>query len=109
MCNLCHSWLNFFLVRKFVRKLITEWRRLDLPFEGENVVVAVSGGADSTALLLALADLRDRKKLTHEFAVAHFNHKLRGKESDADEQFVRNLSKVYGFEFVSGSGMLSGK
>jgi tRNA(Ile)-lysidine synthase len=52
------------------------------------VVVAVSGGDDSTALLLAFAELRDDG-----FAVvaAHVNHRLRGEESDADEAFVRAL------------------
>jgi tRNA(Ile)-lysidine synthase TilS/MesJ len=39
---------------KFVRSLITEWRKLGLPFDGETVIVAVSGGADSMSLMLAL-------------------------------------------------------
>lgn len=52
------------------------------------VVAAVSGGSDSTALLLALADLRDERRSV---VAAHINHHLRGDESDADEQFVRDL------------------
>ena len=95
-------------MHKFVRGLITEWRRLKLPFENERVFVAVSGGADSTALLLAIADLRDRKKLEHEFIAAHFNHKLRGQESDGDEAFVHKLATNAGLEFSSGSGSLKG-
>jgi len=95
-------------VHKFVRNLITDWRRLKLPFDGEKVIVAVSGGADSTALLLALADLKNRKKLEHEFVAAHFNHGLRGKESDADEEFVRQIAKNVGLEFHSESGSLKG-
>jgi len=86
----------------FTRKLITEWRRLDLPFQGENNLVAVSGGADSSALAIGLAELRDRKKITNGFVIAHFNHKLRAEESDADEAFVEQLSEKLGFEFVSG-------
>jgi tRNA(Ile)-lysidine synthase len=74
----------------------------------ENVIVAVSGGADSTALLLALSDLKKRKKLDHSFVIAHFNHKLRGMESDADEEFVWALSKEAGFEFVVGTRKLTG-
>jgi tRNA(Ile)-lysidine synthase len=95
-------------VHKFVRNLITEWRRLKLPFKGESVIVGVSGGADSTALLLALADLKNRKKLDHKFVAAHFNHNLRGKDSGADKEFVRECANEAGFEFHSGSGSLKG-
>jgi tRNA(Ile)-lysidine synthase len=95
-------------VHKFVRGLITEWRQLQLPFEGESVIVAVSGGADSTALLLALSDLKERKKLEYKFIAAHFNHKLRGIESDGDERFVSELARGLGFAFSSGKGALKG-
>ncbi len=50
-------------------------------------VLAVSGGADSVALLRALADLAPPRT----FLVAHLNHRLRGKESDADAEFVTQL------------------
>ena len=93
-------------MHRFIRNLITEWRRLELPFNGERVIVAVSGGADSTALLLALAELRDRKKLKQEFVIAHFHHNLRGKESDGDERFVEKMAAKNDFEFVSGRGNL---
>lgn len=86
----------------FVRKLITEWRRLDLPFEGETFVVAISGGADSVSLLLALHDLADREKLRHRFVAAHFNHKLRGAASDHDEDYVRNLASRLKIELAIG-------
>ncbi len=56
---------------------------------GQRVVVAVSGGPDSTALLVALHALR--RKSSADIAAAHANHALRGKDSDADEQFVREL------------------
>ena len=52
------------------------------------LVAAVSGGIDSTALLLALADLRSEG---FRVAAAHVNHHLRGADSDADESFVRHL------------------
>lgn len=51
------------------------------------LVVAVSGGADSVALLHALVRLRD----TGTLVIAHLNHRLRGAESDGDEVFVREL------------------
>ena len=63
----------------------------------KTVVVAVSGGADSTALLDALHQLRPDPKLT---MVAHFNHAMRGQDSDADQMFVESLANRLGFEFV---------
>ena len=84
----------------FTRKLITEWRKLKLPFGGETFVVAVSGGADSVGLLLALDELRRRKKLENRFVVAHFNHDLRGVESAKDAEFVRGLATGLNLEFV---------
>jgi tRNA(Ile)-lysidine synthase len=91
-------------VHKFVRNLITEWRRLDLPFAGETIVVAVSGGADSLSLLLAVSDLQIRKKLDLRIVAAHFNHKLRGRESDADEEFVKQVVSERKLEFALGHG-----
>src|SRR5512137_2386444 len=60
---------------------------------GDTVVAAVSGGADSVALLDILVSLREfRLKLV----VAHLNHLLRGAEADADEEFVRRLAESHG-------------
>ncbi len=64
---------------------------------GERVGVAVSGGADSVALLLLLLELRG--KLGIVLSVVHFNHKLRGKASQADENFVAKLADKYGLAF----------
>lgn len=89
------------LMRGFERKLITEWRRMELPVEGAVVVVAVSGGADSLSLLLAADELRMLGKLEIRIVAAHFNHKLRGEESEADETFVRNLCIDRGIEFAA--------
>ena len=63
--------------------------------------VAVSGGADSMALLLLLLELRE--KLGIVLSVVHFNHKLRGKASDADEKFVAKQAAKHGLEFHSAS------
>ncbi len=68
---------------------------------GDRAGVAVSGGADSVALLLLLLELRE--KLGIVLSVAHFNHKLRGKASDADEKFVAKLAAKLGLEFHSAS------
>ena len=61
--------------------------------------MAHSGGPDSTALLMALNVLSGEMNL--ELIVAHFNHGLRGKPSDADEKFSRDLSQKLGWLFRS--------
>ena len=68
---------------------------------GDRVGVAVSGGADSVALLLLLLALRE--KLGIVLSVVHFNHKLRGKACHADEKFVAKLAAKHGLEFHSAS------
>lgn len=93
-------------MHKFVRNLITEWRRLKLPMTDATAIIAVSGGADSVALLLAIADLRKRKKLGLRFVVAHFDHGLRGDESEADKAFVAALASDLGLEFNTKKGKL---
>jgi len=93
-------------VHKFVRSLITEWRRLKLPVDSATVVVAVSGGTDSNSLLLALSDLKQRKKINLRIVAAHFNHKLRGTESDGDEDFIRQLTTKLRIEFAVGHAKL---
>ena len=65
---------------------------------GDRVGVAVSGGADSVALLRLLLTLRAELGIT--LAVAHLNHSLRGEESDADAEFVRELAHSTGVEFL---------
>ncbi|MDQ4122636.1 MAG: tRNA lysidine(34) synthetase TilS [Acidobacteriota bacterium] len=87
----------------FARRLRREWRVLDLPTEKQRAVLAVSGGADSAALLTAWAELKTAGKLDLNFVVAHFNHCLRGTESDNDAEFVEKLAARFDFEFVGGS------
>ena len=74
---------------------------------GDRVGVAVSGGADSVALLLLLLELR--KELGVVLSVVHFNHKLRGKASDLDERFVANLTAKHKLEFRSASADVAKK
>ena len=97
-------------MHKFVRNLITEWRRLQMPTANGTVIVAVSGGADSVSLLLALCELKKRGKLDLRLVAAHFNHELRGNESDADQEFVRGLTVKHGIEFATErAGKLPGE
>ncbi len=69
---------------------------------GDRVTCAVSGGADSMALLCCLLSLKE--ELGIEVSAAHFNHKLRGAASDGDEAFVRGFCERRGIPFFSGSG-----
>ncbi len=68
---------------------------------GDRVICAVSGGADSMALLWALYLLKD--KLGIHLEAAHFNHQLRGAESDADEAFVADFCRGYGIPLHLGT------
>ena len=85
----------------FARRLFNEWRRLSLPAEG-HVVVAVSGGADSCALLLALDELARAERLKLRVTVAHLNHGLRGAASEEDARWVAELAKRLGCEAALG-------
>ena len=77
-------------------------RRQDLLRAGDRVGVAVSGGIDSVALLRLLIELRQELGIV--LSVVHFNHKLRGAESDADQEFVAQLAREHDLEFYSESG-----
>ena len=67
---------------------------------GEEVVCAVSGGADSVALLFALYLLKE--KLQIRLSAAHFNHHLRGAESDQDQAFVEEFCSRYDIPLYKG-------
>ena len=58
--------------------------------KNENIVVAVSGGADSMALLYALIEIRS--VLDFNIIIAHVNHGVRGEDADSDQEFVRQKS-----------------
>ena len=91
-----------------LNKLLEFIRRYGLISPGDRVICAVSGGADSVALLFAMYLLRERLDITLE--AAHFNHRLRGEESDADEAFVKELCGRYDIPLHLGAGrILPGK
>jgi tRNA(Ile)-lysidine synthase len=84
----------------FYARWALEMRRKGLFHPGERVGVAVSGGPDSVLLLDFLKDLA--REVGLRLAVVHFNHHLRGAESDADEEFVRKLAEASDLDFLRG-------
>lgn len=64
---------------------------------GDTLIVGVSGGPDSTALLNLLAEFSREVKI--KIVVAHVNHGIRGREADRDEDFVKSLAKKRGLKF----------
>ncbi|MBP7830605.1 MAG: tRNA lysidine(34) synthetase TilS [Kiritimatiellae bacterium] len=81
-------------------------RRHGLVQPGEHLLLAVSGGADSTALAAALAEWRPRLKL--KLTLAHLNHGMRGADADADAEFVRRLARRLRAGFVLGRADVPG-
>lgn len=82
--------------RTFLTRFHEYCRRRRLIDERDKVVVAVSGGVDSVVLLDLLA--RERSILGLDLILGHFNHQLRGAESDGDEAFVLDRARHYGIE-----------
>jgi tRNA(Ile)-lysidine synthase len=77
-----------------VRTTISTYNLLD---GGERVVIGVSGGPDSVALLHLLYSLKEEYRIS--LHIAHLNHRLRGKASEEEEEFVRGLAKRLGLPF----------
>jgi tRNA(Ile)-lysidine synthase len=84
-------------MRDLAERLLATIRRHELLRPGDRVAAAISGGADSVALLLLLEELRAELGIV--LSVAHVNHKLRGAESDGDEAFTTGLAARLGLEF----------
>ena len=73
----------------FVRRFQNALAKHRLIPRGSKIVVAISGGPDSTALLALLVRLREKHDFT--LCAAHVNYQLRGRDSDRDEKFVQKL------------------
>jgi len=85
-----------------VEKILRYIRDYKLLAPGERVAIAISGGADSVALLRVLLELR--QELGINVSVAHFHHKIRGSEADEDQQFVSSLAQRHDLAFYFGCG-----
>src|SRR5258708_5278869 len=89
MSDLLNQVEKTILARRFLRR-------------GQGILVAVSGGVDSMVLLHVLEELS--RKHGWRITVGHFNHQLRGRNSDADERLVRRTAEKLGLNFVAGRG-----
>lgn len=91
-----------------LNKLLAMVRQYRMVEPGDRVICAVSGGADSVALLFAMYLLRGKLGISLE--AAHYNHGLRSEESDGDEAFVRAFCEHYEIPLhVGNSKVTSGK
>lgn len=84
---------------EFATRLLARWLELQLDSDGQKVIVAVSGGADSTALLLAMDELIRAGRLSLDLVVAHLDHRMR-KASKEDADWVQELCKKLNYNCV---------
>lgn len=82
-----------------IKKIEQTIKKYHLLEEGDKVVVALSGGPDSCALLVSLIGFVNAWRL--KLVVAHFNHGLRQSQSDEDEVFCRSLAQKFNLPFVT--------
>lgn len=74
-----------------VKSYVEKWHMLK---SEDRVIVGISGGADSICLVLVLLELQ--KTIGFEMVAVHVNHGMRGEESDADEQYVKQFCAEHG-------------
>ena len=84
-------------------KVLKTIKKYNLIENGDKLVLAVSGGPDSIAMLNILKELREEQsKLNFEIVVAHINHMIR-KEAKEDEEYVRDYCEKNKIQFYSKS------
>ena len=93
-------------MHSLAERVLSYIRRDELLRAGDRVGVAVSAGIDSVALLRVLLELRGELGIV--LSVVHFNHRLRGAESDGDQEFVAGLAREYDLEFRADSDDVAG-
>ncbi len=85
-----------------LKKVTEAIERFDLLQNAKRVTVALSGGADSMALLVALNELKDDLGI-EKISAAHFNHQIRGDEALRDQNFAAEQCKKFGTDLFIGS------
>ncbi|WP_049962971.1 tRNA lysidine(34) synthetase TilS [Ruminococcus sp. HUN007] len=81
-------------------RILSDIEKFRMTEKNDHIVAALSGGADSVCLLLALSELQDQLGIT--LSAIHVNHCLRGEESDRDEKFCRDLCQRLSVPFICG-------
>ena len=94
--------MYYVAVRTLPQSVLDYIRREGLLRPGDRLGMAVSGGADSVALLRIMLELREELGIV--LSVVHFNHKLRGVETEEDEGFVAQLSRRHELPLHAGAG-----
>lgn len=84
--------------QSLLRRLRTDIAEQDLIRPDERIVLGVSGGPDSMAMMHALVELNGQDKLHWSLHVAHLNHRIRGAEAEADAEFVAAEAKRLGLD-----------
>jgi tRNA(Ile)-lysidine synthase len=93
-------------VSEFLQRVEANVQNRRLLSRGQKILVAVSGGVDSMVLLHALHLLAARNRW--HISVAHFNHRLRGRASDADEKLVRKTAAAMKLRVIAESADVKG-
>ena len=95
MINTKEKKVRFHALELQVRRTVRDFGMIA---SGEHVIIAASGGADSTALLVCLKTLSREMKLT--LTAAHLNHCIRGAEGDADAEFTRQICESLDIPYI---------
>ncbi|MBO5869951.1 MAG: tRNA lysidine(34) synthetase TilS [Clostridia bacterium] len=84
----------------FIRKLSKYFENLPFSVQEKGLCIALSGGADSVALLLGMAEVSET--FGFNISACHFNHMIRGDEADRDEEFCKQLCKNHNIKIFCG-------
>ena len=87
-----------YFAQKFTDQILDTIREHDMAAPGHSVLIGVSGGPDSMALVQVLMGLK--KDLDIRIGLAHLNHMLRGSQALADETFVREFARAHNLDLV---------